>query len=241
MKRRLALILTLCLIALCTPACAATTPPPLGEEYPSLTDSSTVMDNGMNALVYKGCSDTAEVLKTIEAYIKTLKSYGYTLTDSTTTKSSYHTYFLNGPDTSAETMTFRDHTCQLALEGFADDKYGWASIYVIYTPEQEAAFGLSESTASGGGSSSGSSSLGGSSRSSSSSATRTKRCTKCGGDGKVNCSRCNGSGGKYVYGSTPNYSGKSKTTTRTWENCSKCRGSGTQDCSVCGGDGKVEY
>lgn len=241
MKRRLTLMLTLCLIALYALACAAETPPTLGMEYPKLTESTTAMDNGMNALLYKGCSNTTEVLNTIEAYIKTLKTYGYTLADSTKTASSYYTYFLNGPDAKGETMTFRDHTCQLALEGFANDKYGWASIYVIYTPEQEAAFGLSGSSASSQSSSSGGSSYSSSSSSSSSGSTRTKRCTKCGGDGKVPCSRCNGSGGKYVYSSTPNYSGKSKTTARTWENCNKCHGSGTQDCSVCGGDGKVEY
>lgn len=95
------------------------------------------------------------------------------------------------------------------------------------------------SSASGSSSSSGSSSW--SSSSSSSQRVRTKRCTKCGGDGKVSCSRCNGSGGKYVYVSSPNYSGRSKTTSRKWESCSKCRGGQTQSCSTCGGDGKVEY
>ena len=90
-------------------------------------------------------------------------------------------------------------------------------------------------------SSSSSSSKKSSSSSSVAKKTRTKRCTKCGGDGKVSCSRCSGSGGKYVYVSTPNYSGRSKTSGRKWENCSKCRGGGTQSCSKCGGDGKVEY
>lgn len=241
MKKRLTLMLTLCLIALCALACAAETPPTLGTEYPWLTEFTTTMDNGMNALKYEGCSNTAEVLNTIEGYIRTLKAYGYTLTDSTTTAGCYYSYYLDGPDAKGDTMVYRKHTCQLALEGFAEDKYNWATIYVIYTPDQEAVFGLSKNWTSSQRSTSGGKSYSSSSSSTSKSTKRTKSCSKCGGDGKVTCSRCNGNKGKYVYSSVPNYSGKSKTTAMTWENCSKCRGSGTQECSVCDGDGKVEY
>ncbi|MBR5232322.1 MAG: hypothetical protein IKW00_08795 [Clostridia bacterium] len=78
----------------------------------------------------------------------------------------------------------------------------------------------------------------------SSGGTRTKNCSAVGCDrGKVKCRSCDGQGGKYVYSSSPNYSG-SKSGSRvgsTWESCRKCYGSGKVDCSTCGGDGKVEY
>lgn len=70
---------------------------------------------------------------------------------------------------------------------------------------------------------------------------RTKRCTKCGGDGEVSCSNCNGKGYKTKTVSSPNYSGKGKTSKTVKENCYRCHGSGDVDCSKCGGDGKVEY
>ncbi len=59
-------------------------------------------------------------------------------------------------------------------------------------------------------------------------------------DGKETCSACDGKRGKYVYGSTPNYSGSTSTNTshQTWQSCSKCSGTGRQTCSHCGGDGK---
>ena len=94
----------------------------------------------------------------------------------------------------------------------------------------------------GGTSSSGSSGSGSSGSSgSSSSGNQATRCTKCHGTGKIECSRCDGSGGKWVYVSGgPNYSGNGQSTsTRKWENCSKCHGSGKVDCTTCGGSGKV--
>ncbi len=59
-------------------------------------------------------------------------------------------------------------------------------------------------------------------------------------DGKETCSACDGKRGKYVYGSTPNYSGSTGASTshQTWQSCSKCGGTGKQSCSHCGGDGK---
>ncbi len=59
-------------------------------------------------------------------------------------------------------------------------------------------------------------------------------------DGKETCSACDGKRGKYVYGSTPNYSGSTSASTshQTWQSCSKCGGTGRQSCSHCGGDGK---
>lgn len=101
--------------------------------------------------------------------------------------------------------------------------------------------GSTSSSASSKSSSSKSSSSSRKSYSTSSSTTRKKSCSRCGGDGKVTCSRCSGSGGKYVYVSSPNYSGSSRTSSSKWEYCSKCRGGGTQSCGTCGGDGKVEY
>ncbi len=58
-------------------------------------------------------------------------------------------------------------------------------------------------------------------------------------DGKETCSACDGKRGKYVYGSTPNYSGSTSASTshQTWQSCSKCNGTGKQTCSHCGGDG----
>ena len=94
----------------------------------------------------------------------------------------------------------------------------------------------------GGTSSSGSSGSGSSGSSgSSSSGNQTTRCTKCHGTGNIQCSRCDGSGGKWVYVSGgPNYSGNGQSTsTRKWENCSKCHGSGEVACTTCGGSGKV--
>lgn len=72
---------------------------------------------------------------------------------------------------------------------------------------------------------------------------RTKNCSAVGCSfGKVKCRSCDGAGGKYVYSSTPNYSGKgSSNVGSTWESCRKCYGSGKVDCTTCGGDGKVEY
>ncbi|MBR5232321.1 MAG: hypothetical protein IKW00_08790 [Clostridia bacterium] len=90
-------------------------------------------------------------------------------------------------------------------------------------------------------SSGGSSSFSWSSSSSSSSINRTKRCTFCGGDGKVSCSNCSGRGYKEKTVSTPNYSGKGPKYETVKENCYRCHGSGTVDCGNCGGDGKVEY
>ncbi len=59
-------------------------------------------------------------------------------------------------------------------------------------------------------------------------------------DGKETCTACDGKRGKYVYGSTPNYSGSTSgnTSHQTWQSCSKCSGTGRQSCSHCGGDGK---
>lgn len=107
-------------------------------------------------------------------------------------------------------------------------------------------YAADSSTSSGTTTSSSSSSSKSTSSSSSSSSskketTRTKRCTKCGGDGEVDCSNCSGRGYKTKTVSSPNYSGKSKTTKTVKENCYRCHGSGDVDCSKCGGDGKVEY
>ena len=58
-------------------------------------------------------------------------------------------------------------------------------------------------------------------------------CSKCHGDGKITCSRCDGKGGKYIYDNS------TRSTGRTWENCSKCKGAGKVECPNCGGDGWV--
>ena len=58
-------------------------------------------------------------------------------------------------------------------------------------------------------------------------------CHKCHGDGKVDCSRCDGKGGKYIYDNS------TRSTGRTWEYCSKCGGDGKVECTNCGGDGWV--
>lgn len=83
-------------------------------------------------------------------------------------------------------------------------------------------------------------SSGGSSSSSSNSTKKEISCPSC-SNGKKDCTACGGSGGKYVYDSVPNYSGKGSKTVRTWQDCNKCRGSGKQDCYRCGGTGKIEY
>ena len=56
-------------------------------------------------------------------------------------------------------------------------------------------------------------------------------CHKCHGDGKVDCSRCDGKGGKYIYDNS------TRSTGRTWQYCSKCGGDGKVECTTCGGDG----
>lgn len=99
----------------------------------------------------------------------------------------------------------------------------------------------SRKSASSSSSSSSSSKSSSSSSSSKKETVRTKRCTKCGGDGEVSCSNCSGKGYKTKTVSSPNYSGKSKTSKTVKENCYRCHGSGDVDCSKCGGDGKVEY
>ena len=92
------------------------------------------------------------------------------------------------------------------------------------------------------GSSSGSSGSNHSSNSgSTSSGSKWTPCWKCHGDGEVECSQCGGSGGKWDYGSVPNYSGHSQTSYRTWDRCFRCGGTGDVTCSVCGGSGRTYY
>ena len=107
--------------------------------------------------------------------------------------------------------------------------------------DSDAVSGPIGSGSSGSSASSGSSGLFDSSDSSGSS-TRWTFCTKCHGDGKIDCSQCNGKGGKYVYVSGgPNYGTGHSTSTQKWENCSKCHGSGEVTCTSCGGSGKTYY
>ncbi len=110
-----------------------------------------------------------------------------------------------------------------------------------YKPKEKPSDG---GTSSGGGSSSGSGSSSGggsSSGSSSSSGSKWYPCTKCFGDGEIECSNCDGDGGKWVYDSVPNYSGHSSTTSRTWDRCFKCGGTGEVTCPRCGGEGRLYY
>ncbi len=65
-----------------------------------------------------------------------------------------------------------------------------------------------------------------------------KGCIAC-TNGKVACSACNGSGGKYETVNVPNYDGEYSPPKKVWKDCYKCRGSGKQDCKRCGGDGRV--
>ena len=116
-----------------------------------------------------------------------------------------------------------------------------AAEYAQKRAQEEAARKAEEEKAAKAQSSGNSSSFSWSSSSSSSSINRTKRCTSCGGDGKVSCSNCSGRGYKEKTVSTPNYSGKGPKYETVKENCYRCHGSGTVDCGSCGGDGKVEY
>lgn len=64
------------------------------------------------------------------------------------------------------------------------------------------------------------------------------KCTniKC-SSGYVKCTRCDGKGKLEEYYSTPNYSGKQKTSSVKMVNCPKCNGTGKLKCQTCGGDG----
>lgn len=64
-------------------------------------------------------------------------------------------------------------------------------------------------------------------------------CWKCHGEGRIDCTQCNGSGGKWVYSQVPNYGGSTSpnNTAQNWENCFKCGGSGKITCPNCGGSG----
>ena len=68
--------------------------------------------------------------------------------------------------------------------------------------------------------------------------TLTTLCYKCHGNREVDCSACDGRGSHTRYGSTPNYSGNSKTSYSYEEKCSKCHGSGKMTCPACHGSGR---
>lgn len=65
-------------------------------------------------------------------------------------------------------------------------------------------------------------------------------CTKCHGEKTVTCTACDGKQGKYVFSSTPNYSGSTSGSKsgQTWEKCRKCNGTGSMTCPRCNGTGK---
>lgn len=96
--------------------------------------------------------------------------------------------------------------------------------------------GSSPSGSPGSSGSSGSSGSG----SSGSSGSRWTTCPHC-TLGKVSCSACGGSGGKWVYVSGGAGYGTGSTSTRKWEDCYKCRGDGKVNCSYCGGTNKLYY
>ncbi len=63
------------------------------------------------------------------------------------------------------------------------------------------------------------------------------KCTKCHGDKEVECPQCNGSGKLANLGSTPNYSGSSRSTYSDYKDCTKCHGHKTVTCPRCNGTG----
>ena len=64
------------------------------------------------------------------------------------------------------------------------------------------------------------------------------KCYKCGGDGKITCTQCNGKGYQVTYVSSPNYTGKQKTSKESRSTCLKCHGAKEITCTRCNGEGK---
>ncbi len=67
-----------------------------------------------------------------------------------------------------------------------------------------------------------------------------RECYSCRGKGIDECIYCSGSGGKYIRGSAPGYSGvDSANDYQYWQDCFKCYGSGTVTCMSCNGSGTI--
>lgn len=194
-----------------------------------------------------------------EAYCDLLvKYYGFTLLDVNEPK--YHTYcYLVLKGGQSATMNYKSNDdCHLIV---VDDTDAYGDIFIglpynaigiviegyescnnyNYYTFTKGATGQSETTSAKRGDSNGTSPNSAEEKSTCSNCHGQKKvdCNKCRSSGKTECTACDGDGGKYVYVSSPNYSGSSKTTSRKWEDCSKCHGTGKQDCKQCNGYGHV--
>ncbi|MCD8049229.1 MAG: hypothetical protein LUG52_06455 [Clostridia bacterium] len=213
-------------------------PPALDDVFSYVYESETNLfdDDGNEYIKYEGCENTAQLIETIESYIELLEDYGYTQTNFTGGSGSvFYTYYLDYSDDSLATQSHRGENCQLAIEGFTSDSYGWQVIEVYYSPDL---LDYYRPAGSGGGDDGGEISV----RDYNSGGSNTKsgvtvKCTKCHGEKEITCTNCDGKGYKIKYVSTPNYSGHSKTSAESKETCYKCHGSGKITCTRCGGSG----
>lgn len=180
--------------------------------------------------------------KFVQEYVALLENYGFTLKDTVEndTRSIYYLFDYAGP---GSVETFHPDVKKIKDEEVAvyiwDNRgyeiqiyFGDGITYADTGDRTTQALTPYESSGASGGSSSidwGDSSSGGSS-------VPKIKCTKCFGDGEVDCMECGGDGNLANYGSTPNYSGSGRTSYTDYRDCPNCV-DGKVECPRCHGTG----